>query len=349
MYPPFLKSIARGKTREDVGEIERGRDKVGDDVDAERGDGEGQRGERGEEPAVELGRDLLRVQHDLAIDLERRDRRHAGDEREQQQVHRQAPEVALRHRRLVLGVAREVAEVQVERGEVGDPGRADRHQRPERARLAGDAGVLGLVEQHRLGKGVVEREAARLHAQADRQNQHRHPHGRAGPVLELAHGLHAVMNDEQLQRPDDDVANHLEPRVAEKMGALVELHQGVGAGQERDDRARCRRRLRAVPEAGDDGADERRQVGAPDAERGPRQDWVRHAGLLARVADQAHQEEDDERADADRDDEVEEAAAEQKQARGQVEPQRLCTSEVQTLKMLKAPQWRSFADARSSL
>ena len=96
------------------------------------------------------------MQHHFAVDLERRDGRDTGDQREQDQVDRQAPEVALAHGVLVLRVAREIAEVQVQRGEVGDPRRADRHQRPERAGLSGHARVLGLLQQYRLGNAVVE-------------------------------------------------------------------------------------------------------------------------------------------------------------------------------------------------
>ncbi len=211
------------------------------------------------------------MQHHLAVHGEGSDRGDARHQREQQQVDRQPPEVAHRDGRAVLRVAREVAEVEVERGEVGDPGRADGGERPERAGLAGHAGVLGLLEQHGLRDGVVEREAARLHAQADRQHQHRHPDGGAGPVLEAAHGLHAALNDEELKGPDDDEADHLQRRMAEQMAGLMELEHALVADQQRDDRAGRGRRLRAVPEAGDDGAHDGREVGAPYAEGGARQ------------------------------------------------------------------------------
>jgi hypothetical protein len=74
----------------------------------------------------------------------------------------------------------------------------------------------------------------------------------------------------------------------------------------------------AVPEAGDDRAHQRRHVGAPDAEGGARQHGVGHAGLHAGIADEIHQKEDDEGAEADRQDEVDEVPAQQEQAGGQI-------------------------------
>ena len=108
------------------------------------------------------------------------------------------------------------------------------------------------------------------------------------------------------------------PEWPRNMRRLVERHQAVAADQQRDDRARSRAGLRAVPEAGDDGAHQRRQIGAPDAEGGARQDGIGHAGFDAGVADQAHQDKDHQRADPDREHKIDEAAAQQKQAGGEV-------------------------------
>ncbi len=146
------------------------------------------------------------------------------------------------------------------------------------------------------------------------------------PVLKFAHGFHALLDDEQLQRPHDYVGDHLEPRVVEVMRALVECHQTVAADQRRDHRARrplpSARRTRKQATTGRTGAASwrparrRRRAPAP----------VRHAGLLAGVADQVHQSEDHQRAEPDRQPEVGKAAARQEQAGGEVVAQRLCTS-----------------------
>lgn len=301
-----------------VRNIEGGRHEVRHHVDAQRGHREGQRGQQRQHPAVELGGDLLGVQQHLAVDLVGGDGGDARHQRKGHQVHRQAPQVAAFHRLLVAGVAREIAEVQVQRGEVGDPGGAHRHQRPEAARRARHAGVAGLVQQHVHRDAVLQAEAAGLDAQADRQHQHGDPHRRAGPVLEPAHRFHAFLDDEQLQRPDADVADQLQARMPQPLRVLVEGQQAVVAHQQRHDGARRGRRLRAIPEARHHRAHQRRQVGAPDAERSARQHRVGHAGLFAGIAHQVHEEEDHQRTQADGDQEVDEAAAQQEQAGGQV-------------------------------
>ena len=318
--------------RKHVGDVERRRHEVGHHVDAQRGHREGQCGDGGQHPAVELGRDLLGVQQHLAVHVVGRDGGHARHQREGDQVHRQAPQVAPGDGRAVLGVAREIAEVQVQRREVGDPGRAHRRQRPERARLPVHAGVPGLVQQHVHGNAVLHREAAGLDGQPHGQHQHRHPHRRARPVLEAPHRLHALLDDQQLQRPHDHVADHLQPRMAEPVRALVELQHRLVAHQQRHQRARGRRRLRPVPEDRHDGPHHGRQVGAPHPERGARQHGVGHARLLARPADQVHQHEDHQRPQPDRQQEVGEAAAQQEQAGRQViapEPVHVRSSDVE--------------------
>src|SRR5690606_1687539 len=55
--------------RKSVGDVEGRRHEVGDDVDPQGGDGEGQGGQQRQEPTVELGGDLFGVQQDFAVDL----------------------------------------------------------------------------------------------------------------------------------------------------------------------------------------------------------------------------------------------------------------------------------------
>ena len=118
-------------TRKHVGEVEGRRDEIGHDIDAQRRHRESQRGEQSEEPAIEFGRYLVGMQQHFAIDLIGGDGGDAGDQREQDQIDRQAPDIAGSDRLGVRRVAREVAEIEIERGEIGDPGRRHRHQRGE--------------------------------------------------------------------------------------------------------------------------------------------------------------------------------------------------------------------------
>jgi hypothetical protein len=136
------------------------------------------------------------VQKHFAIDLEGRDRRDARHQREQDEVHRQAPDIADLERTFVGRIAREVAEVQVERREVGHPDRGHGRQGLDGAGHARHAGVLGLFEQHVHGDVGGQRDAARLDDKVDRQDQHHDPDRRAGPVLEPSHRLHAALDDE---------------------------------------------------------------------------------------------------------------------------------------------------------
>jgi hypothetical protein len=108
--------------------------------------------------------------------------------------------------------------------------------------------------------------------------------------------------------------------MAQHMRGLVEGLESVHARQQRDDRAGGRRRLCTVPEAGDDRPHQCRDVGAPDAEGSAGEHRIGHARPDAGIADQAHQDEDEQRAYSDRQNEIDEAAAEQKQAGGQIVP-----------------------------
>ena len=99
---------------------------------------------------------------------------------------------------------------------------------------------------------------------------------------------------------------------------LFEFGDRRVAREQRDDRARGGAGLRAVPEARHDRANERGQVGAESAERRARQDRKGNAGRDAGVADHAHQDEDAQRSDADRHDEIDKIAADEKEARGEI-------------------------------
>ena len=306
--------------RKHIRKVERGRDEVGHDVDAERRDGERQRRQQRQEPAVELRRNLIGVQQHFAVHGESGGGGHAGNESEEDEIDGQAPDVALTHGRFVARVAGEIAEIEVQRREISDPGRRDRSQRGDGAGLAGDARILGLFEQHVPRNPAAEGEASRLYEKVDGENKHHDPDRGSRPILEPAHRFHAALDDQELQRPNDHEADHFQPRMAEKVSALVERHDAFRACEQRHDGTRRGGRLRAVPKAGHDRAHQRGHVRTPDAERRARQHRIRDAGSHARVSHEVHQKENDQRPEADGDNEVQEVAAEQEQARGKVVP-----------------------------
>jgi len=75
--------------------------------------------------------------------------------------------------------------------------------------------------------------------------------------------------------------------------------------------------LDAEPAAGHTGAQEGRQVGAPDSERGAGHDRVGDPVLRPSVADQEHRDQDDRVGDADREDRLDPVHPERDQAGGQ--------------------------------
>ena len=151
----------------------------------------------------------------------------------------------------------------------------------------------------------------------DGQDEHDDPHGRARPVLELADGLHALAQQEQLKRPHEDECHPAEQRLTEE-AELADLdHTGPQARHEHDDRPGGQPRLDAVPADGDEAAQQRGQVRAHRAEGDPGEHRVAQTGLLARESHQVHQEEDDDDADAQRGEHVGGAEPEGEQPRGE--------------------------------
>src|SRR6185437_1745533 len=175
-----------------------------------------------------------------------------------------------------------------------------------------------LLDQHIARNFAAERDPASLDAEIDGEDQHHHPYRRSRPVLEPPDRLHSALNDEKLQSPHDDEADRLQARMPEEMRILVEFGDRAAAQEQGDDGAGGGAGLRAIPETGDHGAHQRRQVGPEGPKRGARQNRVGNPGLDAREPDQIHQEENDQRANSDRKDEIKEIAADEKQARREV-------------------------------
>ena len=100
--------------------------------------------------------------------------------------------------------------------------------------------------------------------------------------------------------------------MAEEVGALVKIHEGFRADEQRHDCARSRTRLCAVPETGNDGSHQCGHIRSPDAEGSASENWIGNAGANSGIADQTHQKIDDERAQADRQNKIDETAAQEK-------------------------------------
>ena len=185
----------------DIREVECWGDEVGDDVDADRGDRERQHAEDSSGGVVDLVDDVHGVGDDLAVSIAAdhgdacRDGAHDED-REEEEVDREAPEVALLDLAEGLAVAREIAEVEHRTREVGDhEGEGADHHGDGRPRSA-DAGALRQVEVHIAPPGLGD--------QVCRKRDHDDVDGGSAEVDELADGVHAVPEDERLQHPHQD-------------------------------------------------------------------------------------------------------------------------------------------------
>src|ERR1700722_11642129 len=106
--------------------------------------------------------------------------------------------------------------------------------------------------------------------------------------------------------------------MAEEMRRPVEFGDGAAPGEQGDDSPGGGAGLRAIPEAGDDRAHKRGQVGPKGPERRPGKNRIGNSGLDAGKPHESHQKEDDQRSDADRKDEIDEIAADQKETRGEI-------------------------------
>ncbi len=186
---------------------------VGDDVDTDGGDGEGQHAEYGGGGVVDLVDDVDRVGDDVAV-LVRADHRHRSrdgahdEQREEQEVDRQTPpEVALLDLAETLSVAREVAEVEHRPGEVRDHQRERTDHHGER-RPAGQALTHREIEAHVVPAGLRDQVAG--------EHDHHHVDRRAAEVDELADRVHTVPEHERLQDPHQEEAGPAERRETEE-------------------------------------------------------------------------------------------------------------------------------------
>jgi len=97
------------------------------------------------------------------------------------------------------------------------------------------------------------------------------------------------------------------------MARLMEGEKAFIANEKRNNRTRSCACLSAIPEAGNNCANECRYIRTPHTERRPWENRIRHARSYTGITDHVHQNENHDRAQADRNDEIDEATANQKE------------------------------------
>ena len=212
-----------------------------------------------------------------------------GQQGEEQEVDRQPQEVAALDRLEAAPVTGEVAEVEHRAREV-------RHDDRDR----GDHHRDGRREAERLAAVQVEVDVrpTRLRHQVDRQDDHHDVHRGARPVDEPADGLHAGPEQRRLGHPEDRVARSSPALRARGSSTCMSACEAREELQEDDvERLGGEVGLHAVPGHRDEPADDGGDVRALHAEDRPVDHRVRHAGLLARLRHQVHEDLHDDDAD----------------------------------------------------
>ncbi len=295
--------------RVDVGEVERGGDEVGHDVDADgRGD-EGDAAQQNRERGIDALHGFDRVGDQLAEHRHGRGGADDGKQGEHHVIHWESPEIALLDILVGVAVSGEVAEIQHRAGEV-------RHDE----RDGGDHHRNGLRETEGLAVGEVQidgAEAACADHQIDGEDEHHRVHQRPGEVGELADGVHALPEHARLGHPQDAVGDPTERGESEERVVLGERLRTWEELQEDDvERFGGEEGLHAVPCHGDDAADDGRDVRAFDAEHEAHGDGEGHARALAGLGHEIDERLHDDDADDERDEHLPAGDAEREQASG---------------------------------
>ena len=293
----------RDVLREDVRDVERSRDEVRDDIDAHGGDEHREAEDEDGDLVVEVAHHLDRVDDHLAEHGGRARNRDDRDEREEDEVDRQTPEVAAAHVGSRAGVAREVAEVEGRAAEVGDDERgADDHFPSGFSRREG---LVGKREADVVPAGFVD------------DHRHEHEHGGvdqgARPVHEAADGVHVAEEERRLEEPHRAEAVPAEFGEAE-VGAFSKVSEVREEVEHHDhERGAGEVGLNAVPDDGDDAADERGNVRAEDAVSHAGDDREGNAVALAGHADDVGEALNDDDADDERQEDLPAGEAEREE------------------------------------
>mmetsp|Transcript_67102 Transcript_67102/g.216430 ORF Transcript_67102/g.216430 Transcript_67102/m.216430 type:complete len:392 (+) Transcript_67102:360-1535(+) len=263
--------VLRGQVRE----VEGRRHEVRHEVDADGGQGEGQRAQERHHHAVELAHQLDRVVNQPAETQLRRGHNDGCEQREAQKVDGQAHEIAHLDRLHAPAVAREVAEAQHHRREVGDHRMHDRqhnlHRRPTFFGLPGQLEVYVTTDH---GPDAL----------ADGERDHEDVHDWASPIQEATDGPHALPEQGCLNQPEEQEGGPTQTRESQE---AADFHTRVGSPRGEDlqhqhqEGARGQVCLDAVPHHGSEPPGQRRHVGAADAEGHAADDGERRACGLA--------------------------------------------------------------------
>ncbi len=128
-----------------------------------------------------------------------------------------------------------------------------------------------------------------------------HEHEGRGPVLDLAQQVHALVDDQDVQAPEEQEREPLGGGVAEEPGAQEAGPAGDEAREERLQGLAADPGLDPEPAAGHERAHERGEIRAEGAVGGAREDGKRDAVLRARVRVQEDRDEHDRVPEQDRD------------------------------------------------
>src|SRR5450759_3818455 len=256
---------------EQVREVVRGRHDVRGDIDGECRDDDREHRDRDDERVRELPDELDRIPDRLAEDdrARARDENAHGRERE----HRRGKRHDLAHDLLFLAPpeAREVGHVERQRGPEADHCRERRDEDGEELRERAE--LPGLSEEGpdalRLPDGPHEKD------ERDDEDVRRRP------VLDLAEEVHAPVDHENVQAPEEQEREPLRRRVAREAGDEERRPAGEDRREERVEGLAADPRLDAEPAARDEGAHEGREVRAARPVSRAREDGERDAVFLS--------------------------------------------------------------------
>ncbi len=201
----------------------------------------------------------------------RRGRRHRdADERVERHGYRQSESLPPCLRCLRFGVAREIGNVERQRGPVAHHRRQGRKEHGQEL-----AGRMKLAGRREHGS-----EAARLDPHPDQQQRGHHEHEWRAERLQVANGFDSAPHHHHVQQPEQQKAGPQNPADARQ--------RRPDDNQHRVNRLTADPRLDAEPAAGHDGPQDRRQVRAAHSERRADEDGEGNAVLGARVRIQQH-------------------------------------------------------------
>ncbi len=197
MIPVIRPPVRKGDTAwGQLGEIVRRADDIGGDVGCQRSHAEGQHRHDENDRVCETSQNVHRVPERLAVDDRGGGSDGHADERIERHGQRQAERLSGDLIALGAGVAREIRNVEAERGPKGDHAGQRRDEEFKEAARFGLAGSEG----RRLGEDRTE--AARRPISPDQQRQPEQDQERCFDRQQDTNGIDALVNDPQVDAPE---------------------------------------------------------------------------------------------------------------------------------------------------